>query len=538
MDFLQVNYDKYNKIWTGQKMSSLYNMEDNSLGRILFTQMKMHPSKVIQIDDIDGKVSTNQEMLSLAIRFALYLKGRRMASEDIIGIAARNTTYLTPVVLGCLFNGTPFHAVNPNFQEASIAHCFAITKPPIIFCDGRDYKKIHTTTKSFKPEIYTISEHVEGVPTVMDLFVPNQMEYFYAPQSPTMGAEQTVAILCSSGTTGLPKAVTVAGPKLSLEYPLLNSDDVFYAASGVDWMSGLSCLLWNCYTGCTRILTSKPFSACYFVELVKKYKISSIFLAPMHVVALNECPDFRAENVSTIRAVQAGGGYVSEENFRKLQKIIPKAVIGFGYGLTEVGGIAGKYGIVHGKAVGKIIPNVQVQIVDDDGKRLGPNEVGEVVAKVPCRWAGYYGNPIETQRVMDSLGWIRTGDLGYVDDEGYMFIVDRKKDILKYRSLHYWPGEIENAIRELPEVADCCVVGIFDDRVGDVPGALVIRRKGSKLTEQQIIDHVKTRLVEPEKQLHNGVYFVDDLPQNSNGKVVKREVREIFKSLMAQNLDR
>ncbi|XP_013114533.2 uncharacterized protein LOC106092272 [Stomoxys calcitrans] len=532
MDLFKVNYDEREKIWSGSKIVPLHNIEHHSPGRILFSQMKMRPSKVIQIDDFDGKTLTNQEMLNFSIRIARHLKKMGMGHDDIVGMAAQNTTYLAPAVLGCFLNCTPFHAIHPNFKEAAAKHCFGITKPSIIFCDGSNYEIIKNATIYFKPAIYTLSDHIEGVPSILDLLEPTEMELFFQPEPLTLGADQTVAILCSSGTTGLPKAVTLSARTIVLETFLLNGESVYYSPSCLDWVSGLISLVMNIYSSCTRIISRKTFTSEYFMELMGKYGITCAMLSPMHISALTLSPQCTTEKMSTLQCVTSGGAGISAQTLTKFQSIVPKCMICFGYGCTEFGGIASNIGLGRANSVGKVLFNVKLRIVDDDGKNLGPHKVGEVVVQSPFKWGGYYSNPMETQRVLDSKGWYYTGDLGYMDEEHFLYIVDRKKDILKYRSLHFWPGEIENVVLELKEVVDCCVVGIFDERFGDLAGALVVKRKDAAITAQQIVNYVKERLVEPEKQLHSGVRFVEELPHNNNGKVLKREAREMFQKLM------
>ncbi|XP_061394108.1 uncharacterized protein LOC133329646 [Musca vetustissima] len=532
MDIVAADYDKHTKIWSGPKIAPLHNIEHHSVGRILFGQLRTHPKNILLIDDDANRSVTNQEALTWGIRIALFLKSRRMRHDDVVGIAARNSTYLTSVALGCFFNCTPFHGVNASYQEATLSHCFGITKPAIIFCDGQDYEKVKNSTKSFRPDIYTISEHIEGVPSILELLKPNPKEYFYQPEKLTLGADQTVCIMCSSGTTGLPKAVTISAHKLMFEHPLLTSEDVIYTPSALDWMSGLMITLMNIYMCCTRVITSKPFDPEHFIGLVKKYKITNATISPVQVVALRESTQFIAENVSSIKILNCGGGYISKQTLAYVQNILPKAMICFGYGLTEAGGVSGYFGLERGNSVGKLVPNIRLRIVNDSGENLGPNETGEIWVNYPHHWAGYYGNPIETRRIYDSMGWFHTGDLGYMDKDGFLYVKDRKKDILKYQGLHFWPGEIENVIRELPDVVDCCVVGVYDECLGEVPGALVVRRNDSNIKAEEIVDYVKERLMEPQKQLHNGVYFVESLPHNSNGKMLKREARDLFEMLM------
>ncbi|XP_011294887.2 probable 4-coumarate--CoA ligase 1 [Musca domestica] len=464
MDSLNTSFDRENKIWSGPKVFPIHNIEHHSIGRILFGQMRINPRNVIQIDDIDGTSATSGELLTWGTRIALHLKSLKLTHEDIVGIAARNTIHLSSVVLGCLFNCNPFHAVNPNFHEGAIAHCFSLTRPRVIFCDGSDYEKIHVVTKSFEPIIYTLIDHIEGVPSVLDLLLPNPLEGSYQPEKLTLGADQTIAILCSSGTTGLPKAVTISAHKIIIEHPFVNIDTVIYTSSGIDWISGLGTFIHNCYTGFTRILNRKPFRANEFVEMVKKYQIQSAIFAPVQLVELLDCPIFTKENMTSFKILQTGGGYISQQVFENLKLIMPQCFIGISYAITEVGMISIDIGLKRSGSVGKMAPNVQLRIVDEQGRNLNSNEIGEILVHCPYPWAGYYGNPEETQRVMDSLGWYHTGDLGYMDGENFLYIVDRKKDIMKYNGFQYWPGEIENAIRELTDVIDCCVVGIFNER--------------------------------------------------------------------------
>ncbi|XP_065367496.1 luciferin 4-monooxygenase-like [Calliphora vicina] len=529
------NYDKHSKIWSGPKMEPLYNVEHHSVGKILYGQMRNYPNKVIQIDDVDNKNLTNREALTWAVRIAQHFKKMRLRYDDVVGIAARNTTYLMPVAVACFLNSVPFHAVSPMYDEKSLSHCFGITKPEIIFCDGSDYEKIRLATKSFRPLIYTVSEHIEGVASVLDLLQPTKTEIFYQPEKLSLGSDQTVAILCSSGTTGLPKAVTISVNKLMFDNPIITSEDVIYTNSGLDWMSGLMTMTFSCYSGCTRIISRKTFTPEYFVELSRKYKITNATLAPSHVVALTQCPSFTTENMETLKALQCGGGCITTKTLEKAQTVLPRAFICFGYGFTEAGGVSGYFGLERGNSVGKLVPNIRLRIQDEQGNNLGPNEVGEIQVHYPHHWAGYYGNPIETQRIRDSLGWFHSGDLGYMDEDGFLYVIDRKKEICKYLSEHYWPSEIENCIRELNDVVDCCVVGIFDEYYGDLAGALVVKVKGSSLKEHDIVDHVKNRLQAKQKQLHNGVLFVDELPHNFNGKIVKREARELFVKLKNLN---
>ncbi|TDG38347.1 hypothetical protein AWZ03_015231, partial [Drosophila navojoa] len=146
-------------------------------------------------------------------------------------------------------------------------------------------------------------------------------------------------------------------------------------------------------------------------------------------------------------------------------------------------------------------------------------------------WQGYVANPEDTASTLRD-GWIDLGDLGYFDDDNNLFLVDRKKDVLKYKSKDFWPNEIEQIIAELPEVENVCIVGVRNTNYTDAAGALVIKKPGAEISKEKIIEHVAKRVVVEYKQLNAGVQFVDSLPMNNNGKVVRNLARKLFESLM------
>ncbi|KAH8296979.1 hypothetical protein KR044_002610, partial [Drosophila immigrans] len=519
-------YNQKDNTWSGMKRTSLYN-QDVSVGSIIFSIMRNWPKNVCQINNEDGVTLTNAQAITWAIRIAQHLKKRGLNSKDVIGIAGTNSTYMMPLGVACLMNATPFHAVNTMADKETIQYAFGITKPKLIFCDGLQYAKILSATREWNPEILTITDYIEGVPNIESLLESTTTEVFYQPESIENG-DQTVAILCSSGTTGLPKAVCISNSNLLLVDMLTTSESVIYLASSLDWITGVWGFLLSTVSGCTRIISNKPFTPEYFVKLVKLYKINYVILPPRHMAALIACPDATSEALSPIRTLNYGGGLVSLTTLQRTQEICKSAVFNSAYAMTEVGVITGIVGITNSTSAGRLLPGIQIRIVDEDGKRHGHNQVGEIYVYTGQTWNGYYNNPVETERMQDSEGWFHTGDLGFFDDQNFLYIVDRKKEVLKYQGLHYWPTEIENAILQLPEVQDVCVVGIYDERQGDAAGALVVKRKGCQINEKTIIDHVAKRLNGLQKQLYAGVRFTDKLPANHNGKILRKAARDEF----------
>ncbi|XP_039481352.1 4-coumarate--CoA ligase 1-like [Drosophila santomea] len=533
MQGLPTTYDAKDRIWSGAKRANTYT-DETSIGSVICKGMRNWPRNVCQIIDVDGVEMTFGQVITWAIRIAQILKKKGLKHTDVIGIAAKNSTYVTPVAVAsvaCLLNGTPFHAVNPVSDEATLTHIFSITKPTVIFCDGQDHEKLRVAAKGWQPEIFTITDSVEGVPHIDTFLEPTTTEMFYQPEPLREGGEQTVAIFCSSGTTGLPKAVCISNRALFLDTNMLSSESVALAATSLDWYSSLWLIIWSTVVGCTRIITNKPFSPEYFVKLVEKYRINTVILPPHHMSTLTAFPGATKEALASIRSVAYGGGFTSMTTLKKMQELCPNAKLVSVYALTEVGVVSYNIGLGTVNTAGKPRSGIKIRIVDDDGKSLGYNEQGEIYVHTGLPWKGYYGNAVETRRMQDFEGWFYTGDLGYFDEQNFVYIVDRKKEILKYNGLHYWPTEIETVIAELSQVQDVCVVGVYDEREGDAAGALVVRSKGGTISAKEIADHVAKWLPAAQKQLRAGVQFADKLPANVNGKTMRKTARDVFVAL-------
>nr|XP_041633080.1 4-coumarate--CoA ligase 1-like isoform X2 [Drosophila kikkawai] len=352
----------------------------------------------------------------------------------------------------------------------------------------------------------------------------------FRPEPLREGGDQTVAMLCSSGTTALPKAVCISNSRLM---PLqgVSSGSVIFTWGTLSWISGLWGLVNSTALNCTRIISRKPFSAEYLVHLVENYKINVIGLPPSHVYDLVNCPMATSRSLGSIRLLICGGGVASTAILQRCQKLCENGTVSNTYAMSETGTICRAGGLTHGGTVGRPVPGYRIRIVDEQGVSQGHNQIGEIYVHSGLGWKGYYGNSEESRRMQDPDGWFHTGDLGYFDEQNFLFVVDRKKEILKYQQRPYWPAEIEKVILELPQVENVCVVGIFDEEVGDKAGALVVRSNETNISAKEIVNHVAKRLPELRRQLHAGVKFTNKLPLNANGKIMRKEARDLFNAL-------
>ncbi|XP_037809813.1 4-coumarate--CoA ligase 1-like [Lucilia sericata] len=523
------NYDKEKKLWTSAKRHGYYN-ENVSAGQLAFNRMRnTNPSEVMQISDSEGTVLTYGSALTSAIRIAQHFEKMGLTEDDVVSIIAPNTTYVMPVALAALFNGTPFQPMNTVMELNVCMQIFDKIKPKIIFCDGLHYEKLKKAAVAFKPAIYTLCNHLDNVPRIEELLEPTKSEQNYKPKPLSRGPTQTMVIMLSSGTTGLPKGICLSNRYVLSDFALTYQYDTIFSTSSIDWLTGLVTFLTNILIGGVRIITSKPYSAEYLHEIITKYKITVLITNPSAMLELTSLPIFSKETLKSMRMLIMGGSSCPEKTLKLIRSSLTNGKLYFAYGSSELGVVTYNNRDYKLKSVGQIIPNFEMKIVDTStGERLGPNEKGEVcLRKTNDQWLGYYKNPEANKSTIDAEGFVRTGDLGYVDDEHYLFIVDRCRDVMKYWGYKWSPHEIEVLVAEMPEVKEVCAFGVYDDVKLYVPAAAVVVKPGSSLTSKDVVEFMERRSEVHYKHLDAGAFILDELPRNRNGKVVREKVREM-----------
>lgn len=214
------------------------------------------------------------------------------------------------------------------------------------------------------------------------------------------------------------------------------------------------------------------------------------------------------------------------EKFRGIFK--HKVNIRQGYGMTETTfGILSTSIMLKPGSVGEIVFTAYAKVIDENGKSLGPNENGEICFKGDRIMNGYVNNPEATKQIVDKDGWLHSGDIGYYDEDKQFYIIDRIKELIKYKAFQVAPAEIEDLILTNDKVKDCAVIGIPDELAGELPFAFVVKQPGIDLTEKEVVDFVAENASKA-KWLRGGVRFVDELPKNATGKVVKRDLRDLY----------
>jgi fatty-acyl-CoA synthase len=354
-----------------------------------------------------------------------------------------------------------------------------------------------------------------------------------APIDAPVGLDDPAVIIYTSGTTGRPKGATLSHGNITwncvnvLIDTDLASDEVALVCAPLFHVAALNMVsLPILMKGGTVVLTG-GFDPDVALDLIARHGVTVMFGVPAMFNAMAQVPAFASADLSSLRRLLCGGAPVPLSTIRTyLDRGIPFLQ---GYGMTETSPGALFLGAERAAdkagSAGVASFFTDVRVVRPDGSEVEPGEKGEVVVAGPNVMRGYWNRPEATAEVMDG-DWFRSGDVAIVDDDGYVTIVDRMKDVIISGGENIYPAEVEDVIYGHPGVAECAVIGVPHERWGEVGRAIVVRRAGAALDEEALLEHLDGRLAR--FKLPRSVVFTDELPRSGAGKVLKAELRAIF----------
>lgn len=524
-------YDPECKQWRGKTQPSILNPEAN-IGQIVWNLLSRTPDKVIQINADDNSHMTCAEMKSRIVRVALNLQSMGCRRGDIVSLVCTNSENVVPVYIGCLTIGSVVNPLAPVFNEDDLVHMMRQTQSRFVFCDEENRVIVEQAAAEAiakKPKLFVMGKSAGESLPIDSLLRPVKGEEHFVPEYLGDSKKLLAIILCSSGTTGLPKGVCLSHAHLienDMMAEEINAGPIFNF-SALFWATGMFAVLTSLYYHRPRVITRKPFHEETVIDIIEKYKVEDIFTPPSYIAVLVNYPRFADADFSSVKRWTMGGAIVSEELRVKLENRLPNGIAKSVYGTSEIGIItAADTPFVPG-AAGTLTSNLEAKIVDECDRRLGPMEKGEIRMRFKHKILGYLNNEQATREAFDEEDFFKTGDIGYFDQHGYLFVIDRIKDIIKYNNYQVSPSDLEAIIEKIDGVKQVCVTGVpLKDRTSDLVTAVVVRKQDSMLTEEQLLNTVNNQ-VSDYKQLRGGVHFVDRLPTSAAGKVLRRAVKEM-----------
>ena len=475
---------------------------------------------------------TYREANRRANRLANWLQSQGVGKGDRVAILARDGYEHLDVFFACSKLGAVHTALNWRLHWQELLDIFQNVTPKILVYSDDFKDNVTQLTSHFPPPTL----HLDGDGITGSSHFESTLQS--APDSPVtceaLDAEDTAALIFTGGTTGLPKAAEVshrmiAWNTLNTVIHDITRNDVYLNVFPMFHTGGLFVYtLPQVIFGGTTIFI-REFNPAQVLDLLERENATVFAAVPTMYQMLTQAPNWEQADLSSLRFCTSGGAplpvplvekYTAEKGIRFKQ----------GFGMTEFGpgifALAPEDAIRKAGSIGR--PNffVDAQIVDDGNNFLGPDEEGELVLKGPSYCSGYFNDPEATMGAVDERGYFHTGDLARYDNEGYFYIVDRKKDMFISGGENVYPAEIEKALYQHPAVHMCAVVGLPDPKWGEVGMACVVLKPGASTTEEELLQFMAERLAR--YKVPKSVAFLAELPISAAGKILKRELKEQF----------
>ncbi|XP_053971888.1 uncharacterized protein LOC128872835 [Hylaeus volcanicus] len=515
-----------------------YTSHYKSAGALLFDILKETPSIISQVDGPTGIEDSYEDMLDRSIKCALWLKKQGIGKGDIVATSTDVHRECLIPCLASLFIGAIFNAWDSDMNVHLARHFITTSEPKVLFANEESVRVALEAAKIevFPVKVVTYGKYAGTTPFSEVLKGHDKSDVADFQCTEIDNSQDIAYILYSSGTTGLPKGVMTSHHSL---LGVLQMTDLMNMSSSslmwfspIYWVSGLLLSLLSISTRRKRIITPnyQDKIAC---ELIEKYKIGWTMLSTSMANRFVRYSGLHDYDLSSLKVLFVGGASLKKESQDLLKKHLPQTMIIQAYGMTEMGGLITTQvsGSSTSGSCGIVNVNCQLKIVDiDTGKTLGPNETGEICGKSVHMMTGYFKNPEATANTIDKEGWLHSGDIGYFNEKGELFIVDRVKELIKYLGYQVTPTEIENLLQSHPGVLEAAVVGIPHPTEDEHPIAFVSKVPNMEVTAEELIKKVATTLTD-HFHLRGGVQFLPSLPHTPSGKVSRKELKAIARSM-------
>ncbi|KAI3938680.1 hypothetical protein MKW92_018365 [Papaver armeniacum] len=546
-----------------------------------FENISEFSDKPCLITGSNGKIYSYYETHLICQKTAVGLSKLGIKKGDVIMLLLQNCPEFIFSFLGASMIGAVSTTANPFYTQAEIFKQIKSSKTKLIITQSQYVKKLGGSLGEYAPEIgkdfivVTVDDPPENCLHFSVLSDADEKEI----PSVSIQPENAVLLPYSSGTTGPPKGVILTHKSLTSsiaqqvdgENPnlYLKSSDVVLCVLPLFHIYAIHIvLLCSLRAGAGVLLMPPKFSNTILMQLMQRYRVSVAIVVPPLVRALAKNPKVGSFDLSSIRAVLSGAAPLGKELEDAFKSRFPQAVVGQGYGMTEAGpvlamslALAKQSFPSKSGSCGTVVRNAELKVIDTDtGLTLRHNQPGEICVRGPqimkgkffCllffekkRYEllilvfltnfvlilGYLNDVDATASTIDVEGWLHTGDIGYVDEDEEVFIIDRIKEMIKFRGFQVAPAELEAVLLSHPLVDDAAVVAQNDDIDGEIPVAFIAQSNGSELTEVAVKEYISKQVVFY-KRLHK-VFFIPAIPRSPSGKILRKDLRAVLASSLA-----
>ncbi|HST50597.1 MAG TPA: 4-coumarate--CoA ligase family protein [Pyrinomonadaceae bacterium] len=503
-----------------------------SLTRFVFGDAARFADKPALVDGVSGRVTTYAQLVGAIRGAASGLARRGLRKGDVLAILSPNTPEYIVAFHAVASLGGVVTPINPLYTPEEVGKQLKDAGAKYLVTTPRLLEDVRAAANDAGVEESFVFGEADGATSFSTLTeggaMPSDGGEGDARDVKIDPREDSVVLPYSSGTTGVCKGVMLTHRNLVANLSQLKG-------AGYDWeretlvcvlpmfhIYGLAVILnHGLWCGAT-IVTLPRFDFEQLLRVMRDYSVTLAHLVPPVVLALAKNPLVDSYDLSSLKMIFSGAAPLGEELTRECSARLGCEIVQ-GYGMTETSPAThvSMPGMEKPGSVGVCVPNTECKVVSvETGEELGAGERGEICIRGPQVMKGYLNSPEATARTIDAEGWLHTGDVGYADEEECFYVVDRAKELIKYKGFQVPPAELEAVLLTHPAIADAAVIPSPDDEAGEVPKAFVVLKENQKLTTEDVICFVAA-LVAPYKKVRR-VEFIEQIPKSPSGKILRR----------------